>query len=260
MKRVGCIVIIATIALVVVFFFVPLWKVPYFEAESLKYEAISNIERGQPSEIKDYLDWFKTRDVVPHPFPIARVIIKNVEKPIAQELAFSEEDEARLAVLAEQYKKMILPFHGQHFKPSVWKQKPLWERAGRRIIAAIPLSSVWRRYIPAFKYGITPEDGLSLSWQVTTEMAALESKRDANSPATFPVYFTFYTPEETYSDSHAIALKPGEVGTAEYYVYTINMDEDEWSWEHEVSPGVKWVTQYKKVTLFRYLLHALESP
>ena len=90
-------------------------------------------------------------------------------------------------------------------------------------------------------------------------MAALKSKRDANSPAIFTVYFTFYTQGETFSDSYAFGLKAGEVGTAEYHVYAINMEEDEWSWEYEVSPAIKWVTHYKRVPIFEYLLSRFQG-
>lgn len=253
MRVAAGILIAVIIALVVAFFSVPLWKVAYFEAESLKYEAISYIERGQPGETVD------EEYIVPYSFPIIGIIIKNAETPVPDQLAFSEEDEARLAVLIEQYEGMIIA-HVYEILPSGWERKPLWERAGRRIIAAIPLSSVWGRYIPAFKYGITPEDGMSLLMQVGSEIAALKSKKEVNSPAIFEAYVTFRVSGHSYSSSDAVSLKLGAVETVEFRVYEINMDEDEWSWEYEVKPAVKWVTHHKKVTLFRYLLHTLESP
>lgn len=272
MKRLGCIVIATAAVAVVVLAFVPLWKVPYFQTEPLKYEAISYIERGQPGETVEYmvggwsedvaklLDLVDEKYIVPYSFPIISVFIKNVETLVPEQLAFSEEDEARLTILTEQYER-IEPFYKKHFNWSkAWKQKPLWERAGRRIIAVIPFSSVWRRYIPAFKYGITPEDGMSLRLQVIREMSALKSKKDTNSPATFTAYITYHASGQSYSSRDRISLMRGEVGIVEFRVYEINMDEDEWSWEYEVRPEVKCVTRHKKVTLFRYLLHKFESP
>jgi len=246
---------------------VPLREVPYFKAEQFSYEALSYIERGQPGERfermvlvwsedgTELLDISQKEYICPYPFPIGRVIIKNTEiPPLSEESAFSEEDEARLAILTEQFERMSA-FYGQHFKPGVWEEKPIWERWGREILAAIPLSSVWGRYIPAFEYGFTPEDARSHSMQVATEMAALKSKKEATSSAIFTVYFTFNTPEETYSGSDGIGLMPGEVATVEYRVYEINMDEDEWTWEYDVSPDTKWVARYKKVSLLDYWLH-----
>lgn len=254
-KAAGILTIIIVIAALIVCL-APLRKVPYFEAEQVSYEALPYIERGQLGEGFDPRTGLNYS--CPYPFPIGRVIIKNAETPVSGQLAFSEEDEARLAILTEQFERMKT-FYGQHFKPGVWEEKPIWERWGREILAAIPLSSVWRRYIPAFEYGFTPEDALSLTMQVATEMAALESKRDANSSAIFEVYFTFNTPEEIYSGSDRIGLMPGEVGTVEYRVYKINMDEDEWTWEYEVIPDTKWVTRYKKVTLLAYWSHYSEE-
>lgn len=260
-RAIGILMLIGLAALVV-FFSIPLREVPYFEPQSLKYKAISSIERGQPGgTIKRVIGGFVQDEeyIIPYSFPIGRIIIKNAEITTPEQLAFSEDDEVRLTSLIEQYEK-IKPVYGQHLSLRGWEQKPLWERAGRRIIAAIPLSSAWRRYIPAFKYGIIPEDGQALMLQVTGEMAALKSKREANSPALFEAHVTFHASGQTYSRQDGTGLIPGAVGTIEFRIYEINMDEDKWSWEYEVRPDVKWATRYKKVTLFSYLIHALESP
>lgn len=260
MGRVPTVLLAMGIAAGLVCLVVPLWDAPYFTAEPLKYEDISYVERGNPSETEQHLEWFRSKGLIPHPFPIAHVVVKNMEKPVSGQLAFSADDQARLVTLTRRYEEFILPFFRQHFAPTAWKQKALWERAGRRIIAEIPLSTVWRRYIPAFRYGITPEDARALAWQVTAEMAALKSMRDANMPATFSVEFQFRTPDDTYSGIHAVALKPGEVGVAKYPFYAIDTNDDQWSWEYEVCPDTKWVTRYKKVTLPKYLLVTLQTP
>jgi len=66
-------------------------------------------------------------------------------------------------------------------------------------------------------------------------------------------------------------LELGEKGTAKCPAYDINMDEDEWFWEYEVTSSTKTEyrqvekqrtvtkqrpeTHYKKVTLLDYWLH-----
>lgn len=258
MKRLGCIVTITLVIAVLVCLYVPIWEIPYFETEPLKYEATSYIEKGQPGEtIKGII--YSAKDVpetlvdyiVPYSFPIGHVIIKNVEAPVPEESVLSEEDTARLAALTQRLEKMNL-IYAQHFSKSVWEQKPLWEREGRSIIAYIPLSIFWRRYIPTFEYGITPEDVESLLWQVESEMSALESKKQANSHGYFDVYVKSHTSGKTYLDQDGIGLIPGTVGALEFRMYKINMDKDEWSWEYEVSPSVKWVTKHKHVPLYEY--------
>ena len=289
-RAIGILMLIGLAALVV-FFSVPLWKVPYFTTKELSYEALAYIERDEPGERVD------EEYIVPYSFPIGRVVIKNTEKPIASgEMAFSEdqetleakldistrlifaegderqallaelyllevanEDKARMAILIEEYGRMTA-FFRQHFsfKPDVWEEKPVWERWGRSILAKLPLSGVWGRYIPAFKYGFTRQDAWSLQRRVASEMEALRDKNKVRSH--IRVSFSFYSQGETYSRDDGISLRPGEAGTLEFRVWQVNMDEDEWSWEYEVIPDRKWVTDHKRVTPFRYLLHKLESP
>jgi len=270
MGRVVSVLAIIGVAALIAFFFVPLLGVPYFTTKELSYEALAYVEKGQPGEtvermvggwsedVAKLLDLVDEKYIVPYSFPIISVFIKNAETSVYTSIAFSEEDEARLTILTEQYEK-IKPIYEQHFSPRVWKQKPLWERAVRRIIAAIPLSSVWRN-IPVFRYGITPEDGMSLRLQVAREMSALKSKRDANSLAIFEAYITYHASGQSYSSRDRISLMPGAVEIVEFRVYEINMDEDEWSWEYEVIPDRKWVTEYRKVTPFRYLIYKLVAP
>jgi len=86
------------------------------------------------------------------------------------------------------------------------------------------------------------------------------------------IYFLAYDEKQLY-------LKPGETGTAEHRANDVNVEENDWSWSYEVTPGMKEVeqertvtkyrqvekqrtvtnqrqeTRYKKVTLLDYLLH-----
>ena len=77
---------------------------------------------------------------------------------------------------------------------------------------------------------------------------------------------------EQYTRSDSINVAPGQIGTAKAEVRDIDMDRDKWTWEYEVSPGIKQiekertvtkyrqveqqrtVTRYKKGSIFQYLL------
>jgi len=86
------------------------------------------------------------------------------------------------------------------------------------------------------------------------------------------IYFLDYDEKELY-------LEPGETGTATNRANDVNVEENDWSWSYDVTPGTKEVekervvtkyrqvekqrtvtrqrqeTRYKKVTLLDYLLH-----
>jgi len=86
------------------------------------------------------------------------------------------------------------------------------------------------------------------------------------------IYFLDYDEKELYLD-------PGETGTATNRADDVNVEESDWSWSYDVTPGTKEVekertvtkyrqvekqrtvtrqrqeTRYKKVTLLDYLLH-----
>lgn len=141
----------------------------------------------------------------------------------------------------------------------------------------------------------------------TTPIACITLRNIDNVSGTFNIHFTFYAIEKTaksifearypeltkeewkmlsrkYRGDVALNLEAGQVGTARYiakrqlteHIFDdVDMDVDEWFWEHEVSPGTKTVTKteyrqvekqrtvtkqhpetrYKRITLLDYLLH-----
>jgi hypothetical protein len=131
--------------------------------------------------------------------------------------------------------------------------------------------------------------------EVSSPIGCVMVQNIANVSGTFNVGFSFYALDkfeaelfkegrtesefkeymkivgEKYNSNKNLNLESGEAGTAKYNAYDINMDEDEWFWEYEVTPGTKTEynqvekqrtvtkqrseTCYKKVTLLDYLLH-----
>ena len=276
---------LAVLLALVVVFTIPCLQIPYFATQQFSYEALSYIERGQRMD-EDH--------VVTSFFPIGCVVLKNTEGATPEQLAFSEdearrearmdiltrlvlakgderrtlraelnllevadEDRPRMAILNGEYAK-VAAFYGQRFEPGVWEQKSRWERWGSETIAGLPASAVWRRIFPAFRYGITEKDATALLWRIAAEMEALRDKNKVHS--SLVVESVFLHEGKTYTREGTVVLQPGEVRTAEFRAWQIDMDEDEWSWEYEVRPDVKWVTKYKRVTPFEYWLHMLESP
>ena len=75
-----------------------------------------------------------------------------------------------------------------------------------------------------------------------------------NVSGSFTVHFIFYSSGDQYSEDVTLQLKPNELGEAQYRAIYIDANEDEWSGEYEVIADMKTVTNYKKVTLLRYLL------
>ena len=130
--------------------------------------------------------------------------------------------------------------------------------------------------------------------EVSSPIGCVIVQNTDNVSGTFNVVFSFYAMDKAIADAHrdtfghldkgdirvlgekymgndSVNLESGKTGTAKYNAYEIDMDEDEWFWEYEVTPGTKTeykqvekqrtVTKqrpeprYKKVTLLDYLLH-----